>query len=62
MNHLIERKKIMSFEDFRAGINRLAAEELDGADIEADIVRLAAAAKVSSSDVRAAITEALQDA
>lgn len=52
----------MSYEQFRAGINRLAAEELDGADIEADIVRLAAAAKVSSSDVRAAVTEALQDA
>jgi len=52
----------MSYEQFRAGINRLAAEELDGADIETDIVRLAAAAKVSSADVRAAVTEALQDA
>lgn len=51
----------MSHAQFRTALNRLAAAENDGDDIDGDIGHLAAVSGVSRSDVRMQITEIQQD-
>lgn len=52
----------MSHAQFRTALNRLAAAENEGDDIESDLGHLAAVSGVSRSDVRMHITEIQQDA
>tara|TARA_B100000929_G_C15286592_1_gene345565 strand:- start:103 stop:261 length:159 start_codon:yes stop_codon:yes gene_type:complete len=52
----------MSHAQFRTALNRLAAAENEGDDIEGDLGHLAAVSGVSRSDVRMQITEIQQDA
>ena len=52
----------MSHAQFRTALNRLAAAENEGDDIEGDLGHLAAVSGVSRSDVRMQINEIQQDA
>lgn len=48
----------MSHQAYRAGIARIAAAELDGENVDADIAQLARAARIGTDMVRHEVTEA----